>query len=288
MKKCLSLVLAVLLTVIVGSGCRAPAPVLCDGRECVGDTRVRPKDEATMVYVPGGTFQMGSDESDPLADADEFPKHEVTVDGFWMDRTEVTNAQFAVFLNECGDRAENGAKFIELEKGYCRIERVEDEYRSRPAAKEYAVVMVSWYGANAYCEWVGGRLPTEAEWEYAARGSEGRLYPWGDDTPTCERAHRSACATCAKAVGQLPEGVSWCGVLDMAGNAWEWVADRYGEYPAEKQVNPTGPTSPGLRIARGGGWHANAKELRTTYRLESGAGSCVGCIGFRCAYGNAP
>jgi formylglycine-generating enzyme required for sulfatase activity len=288
MKKCLSLGLAVLLTVIVAGGCRAPAPTLCDGEGCVGDTWVRPKDETTMVYVPGGTFQMGSDESDPLADADEFPRHEVTVDGFWMGQTEVTNAQFAAFLNEAGDRAENGAKFIELEKGYCRIERAEEEYRSRPAAANYAVVMVSWYGANAYCGWVGGRLPTEAEWEYAARGAEGRLYPWGDDAPTCERAHRSACATCAKAVGQLPEGASWCGVLDMAGNAWEWVADRYGEYPAEKQVNPTGPTSSGLQIARGGGWHANAKELRTTYRLESGAGSCVGCIGFRCAYDNAP
>jgi formylglycine-generating enzyme required for sulfatase activity len=286
MKKPLSMILPVLFVALVASGCRTPA--ICDDEGCVGDTRVRAKDGTTMVYVPAGTFPMGSDESDELADPDEFPQHEVTVDGFWMDQTEVTNTQFAAFLNECGDRTEDGAKFIELEKGYCRIERAGDGYRSRPAAADNAVVMVSWYGANAYCEWIGGRLPTEAEWEYAARGAGGRLYPWGDDTPTCELAHRSGCSTAAKKVGQIPEGASWCGVLDMAGNAWEWVADRYEEYPAEPQVNPIVLAPSGLRIARGGGWHANAKEMRTTYRLESGAGSCVGCIGFRCARSEAP
>jgi formylglycine-generating enzyme required for sulfatase activity len=249
----------------------------------LGDAWVRPADGTVMVYVPGGTFQMGSDEDDPDADDDEFPQHPVTLDGFWIDRTEVTNAQFAAFLNARGDRAENGARYIELNQGYCRIEQADGEYRSRPAAADYAVVMVSWYAANDYCAWVGGRLPTEAEWEYAARGPEGHIYPWGDDAPTCERAQFVTCATCAMAVGDLPDGASWCGALDMAGNVWEWVADRYGEYPPDPQENPTGPSSGVLRVARGGGWHASKKEIRTAFRLESGPSSYVGCIGFRCA-----
>ncbi len=288
MNKPACLVLGVLFIVTVAGGCGSPASERCDGKDCSGDTRVRLKDGTTMVFVPGGTFQMGSDKNDAQADSDEFPQHEVTVDAFWMDRTEVTNVQFTAFLNERGDRAENGAKYIEMEEGYCQIEREGDVYRSRPAANEYAVVMVSWYGADAYCEWAGGRLPTEAEWEYAARGPEGRLYPWGDDAPTCERASHAGCASAAKWVGRLPEGASWCGALDMAGNVWEWVADWYGEYPTEGQVNPTGPASAELRVARGGGWHSSAQELSTTHRQENGARSCVGCIGFRCAYDEAP
>jgi formylglycine-generating enzyme required for sulfatase activity len=280
--------LAVLSVLAVVGGCGSPASALCDGTGCVGDTWVRPGDGATMVYVPGGTFQMGSGESGAEANTDESPEHEVTVDGFWMERTEVANARFAAFLSARGDLAGNGAKYIELEEGYCQIERVGDAYRSRSGAEAHAVVMVSWYGADAYCEWIGGRLPTEAEWEYAARGPGGGLYPWGDDAPTCERAYHAGCTSCPKAVGQLPEGASWCGALDMAGNAWEWVGDWYGEYSAEEQTNPTGPASSGLRVARGGGWHSSPGELRATYRLENGPWSCVGCIGFRCVYDDAP
>jgi serine/threonine-protein kinase len=241
-----------------------------------------------MVYVPGGMFQMGSDKRDALANADEFPQREMLVDGFWLDRTEVTNIQFAAFLNEWGDQAENGAKLIELEEGYCQIEQEGDVYQSRPSAQDYAVVMVSWYGADAYCAWVGGRLPTEVEWEWAARGPEGRLYPWGDDAPTCGRAIHSGCANSAKAVGQLSEGASWCGVLDMAGNVWEWVADWYGEYVVDETLSTAVLPSSGLRAARGGGWHSSAKELRTTCRLGGGLESGVGCLGFRCAYDAAP
>lgn len=266
-----------------------------------GDTWVRPKDGMVMVYVPGGTFQMGLSEEerdDLLSDCtvssqyctkgfyeDEMPQHPVTVDGFWMDRVEVSNAQYAAFLNEHGNRGERGVKLVELDAGYVRIERFGEGYRARPAAEEYAVVMMSWYGAEAYCRWVGGRLPTEAEWEYAAKGPDGNLYPWGSAEPTCELANSGACNGTSISAADLPGGASWCGVLGLAGNAWDWVQDWFGPYSSQPQSNPTGPEDGGIRVARGGGWHANQWQIRTTFRLhDTGPSSHVGCIGFRCVY----
>jgi formylglycine-generating enzyme required for sulfatase activity len=267
----------------------------------LGDTWVRPKDGMVMVYVPGGTFEMGLSQEEldewlaecsastqyctPAFYQDEMPQHTVTVDGFWMDLTEVSNAQYAAFLNDHGNRGENGVKLLELDEGYVRIERFGDGYRARPAAKDHAVVMMSWYGADAYCRWVGGRLPTEAEWEYAAKGPEGNRYPWGDAEPTCELANWGACHASSIDAADLPAGASWCGVLGMAGNAWDWVSDRFGPYSALPQVNPTGPDTGGIRVARGGGWHANQWMTRTTFRLhDTGPTSHVGCFGVRCVY----
>jgi serine/threonine-protein kinase len=231
-----------------------------------------------MVYVPGGTFQMGSEKGDPDAGSDEFPRHAVTLDGFWIDRTEVSNGQFATFLNERGNQEERGSPWLELGSGYCQIEHVEGEYRSRTASADRAVVMVSWHGADAYCRWAGGRLPTEAEWEYAARGPEGNVYPWGDDPPTCERARFFGCGSCAMQVGSRPGGASWCGAQDLAGNVWEWVADWYGTYPA-------GLVSGEDRVMRGGGWHASQREVRGACRSHAAPVAHVGCVGFRCVSG---
>jgi len=207
----------------------------------VGDTTTRSSDGMVMVHVPGGTFQMGS--SDAEIDAafaqceqdwgsgncerswfeDESPQHAVTLDDFWIDRTEVTNAQYALCVAD----------------GVCdRSSYADDEDYN---GDDQPVVGVSWYDADAYCKWAGAQLPTEAQWEYAARGEQGYIYPWGNDAPTCERAQFGSCSGRTIPVGTLLDGASWCGALDMAGNVWEWTEDRYGAYPAEAQTNPTGP-----------------------------------------------
>ncbi len=231
----------------------------------LGDTWARPTDGMVMVYVPGGTFKMGSDGNDPDARDDEFPEHTVTLDGFWIDQTEVNNAQFAAFLNDHGNTTDRGAQAVELNRGYCQI-RLEDGAYRVAKATDRPVVMVTWYGADQYCKWVGGRLPTEAEWEYAARGPGGYRYPWGDDPPACDFARYGDCPRSPTQVGSLPDGASWCGAFDMAGNVWEWVADWFGRYPATPQENPTGPTSGSFRVQRGGGWHSPQWQVRATYR----------------------
>jgi formylglycine-generating enzyme required for sulfatase activity len=223
-----------------------------------------------MVYVPAGTFQMGADDKDADARSDELPQHSVALDGFWIDQTEVNNGQFAAFLNDYGNSDEGGRKLLEMNRGYCQIKLEDGEFRVGKAV-ERPVVMVTWYGADTYCQWVGGRLPTEAEWEYAARGPEGHIYPWGDDAPDCELARYGDCARSPIPAGSLPDGASWCGALDLAGNVWEWVADWFGPYAAGNQTNPTGPSSGGLRIQRGGGWHSPRWEIRTTFRQHDTA-----------------
>ena len=237
----------------------------------LGDLWIRPADGMAMVFVPGGTFRMGRSESDPDAALDERPQHTVTLDGFWIDQTEVTNAQFTAFLNQNGNRGQRGQKYIELGKGYVRIRQNGDMYETTSAAANLAVVMVTWFGADAYCRVVGGRLPTEAEWEYAARGAAGQLYPWGSDPPSCDLANFGNCSRAADAVGVRPKGASWCGAQDLAGNVWEWVGDWYGRYPGASQQNPTGPSAGFIRVIRGGGWHSTAQQLRTTFRLSDTA-----------------
>ncbi len=233
----------------------------------LGETWLRPADGMVMVYVPAGTFVMGIDEAGPHVDPAESPAHTVTLDGFWIDRTEVTCGQFAAFLNARGNRTANGSVAARFGAGYIRIEQVGTEYRARPYAVDYPVVMVTWYGAQEYCQWAGGRLPTEAEWEYAARGPEGRLYPWGDDAPGCDRANFGDCGRNLEAVGTRPAGASWCGAQEMAGGAWEWTADWYGPYPTGSQDNPAGPEVGTFKVMRGGGWHSPWWEIRTTARM---------------------
>jgi formylglycine-generating enzyme required for sulfatase activity len=237
-----------------------------DGSLALGDTWVRPADGMVMVYVPGGTFPMGSTEDDSEVVPDELPQHMVTLDGFWIDQTEVTNAQFVQFLNEHGNRDVQGAKMIVLDQGYAQISNVGDQFVTKEAALDRPVVMVTWHGAATYCAWAGGRLPTEAEWEYAARGPEGNLYPWGTTSPTCDLANYGTCTGVPVQVGSRPAGASWCGALDMAGNVWEWVSDWFGPYSGLPQDNPTGPASGDVPVLRGGGWHAPPWEIRTAYR----------------------
>jgi formylglycine-generating enzyme required for sulfatase activity len=240
-----------------------------------------------MVYVPAGTYQMGSNEAeidDLLTQCDkpsifcnrklfepETPPHTVTIDHFWIDQFEVTNAQFVAYLNEFGNWREGGGAVIRFGRSYCRIQEGDGDYWVTEDAASHPVVMVSWYGAEAYCQWVRGRLPTEAEWEYAGRGPEAYTYPWGNDPPTLELTRFNSGSTVS--VGGYPDGVSWCGAYDMAGNVWEWTADWFGRYPTWLQENPTGPATGTIRVLRGGGWHSPWQQIRLTFRLHDTAPS---------------
>jgi formylglycine-generating enzyme required for sulfatase activity len=235
-----------------------------------------------MVHVPGGTFQMGDDESNPYADSDEFPRHAVTLDDFWIDQTEVTNAQFAAFLNDRGNQTEGGVTWLNLEDRNCQVEQA-GEYRPRSGYADHPVTGVSWYGADAYCKWAGARLPTEAEWEYAARGPQSLVYPWGDSFPACESAQFLVCSGQTVPVGSLSNGASWCGAQDMAGNVWEWVADWYGDYSAEAQTNPTGPPTGDSKVLRGGSFSDLWHDIRTAYRFGNKPSYRLANVGFRCA-----
>jgi formylglycine-generating enzyme required for sulfatase activity len=276
-----------------------------------GDTRIRAADGMVMVYVPAGEFTMGStDEEVDNALAlcneyygdcerdwfdDEQPVHAVELDGFWIDRTEVTNAQFAAFLNEEGNQEEGDVTWLDLESEYCLIERVGGEFRPKSGYGDHPVVKVSWYGAAAYCQWAGGQLPTEAQWEYAARGQEGRMFPWGDELDgtrlnycdaTCdfESADESFDDGYARTapVGSYPDGASWVGALDLAGNVWEWGADWYGDYPSGRQENPSGPSAGDYRVARGGGWNKYWSDVRAAHRSYAPPGNRYDNLGFRC------
>jgi formylglycine-generating enzyme required for sulfatase activity len=235
-----------------------------------------------MVNVSAGKFEMGS----PEGYSDEQPVHTVALDAFWIDRTEVTNAQFAAFLNMQGNQEEGGLTWLGLEDEDCLIEQVDGEFRSRGGYTDHPVIEVTWYGAAAYCEWAGARLPTEAEWEYAARGPEGHIYPWGNKDPTCDLAQYGGCSGLTVQVGSLPDGASWCGVLDLAGNVREWVADWYGNYPSGALTNPTGPETGADRVLRGGSWYDAPEFVRGASRYGNRPDDRFNSLGFRCARGS--
>ena len=243
------------------------------------DTRTRPADGMAMVHVPGGAFLMGSDEHD----INEQPVHAVTLDAFWIDQTEVTNAQFAAFLNDQGNQAEGSAPWLDLTSIYSPIEQTGGEYRPKSGYADHPVTKISWYGANAYCRWAGAQLPTEAQWEYAARGQDGYIYPFGNDAPTCELAQFSGCPGDTVPVGGLIDGTSWCDAMDMAGNVSEWTSDWDGDYFPGAQTNPTGPAEGLYKVLRGGAFNSYATDIRTSRRYGHAPLPGYGNIGFRCA-----
>jgi serine/threonine-protein kinase len=235
-----------------------------------GITWTRPSDGMVMVHVPGGTFQMGSIEGDPDAEPAESPQHSVTLDAFWIDQTEVTNAQF-------GQCVEAGVCEAPTTCDWGMPTYVHDKYADHPA------LCVDWHGAAAYCDWAGARLPTEAEWEYAARGSDSFVYPWGDSPPDSTLLNYAGNVGDTAKVGSYPDGASWCGALDMAGNVWEWVDDWHGKYPSEAQTNPTGQPAGEARVYRGGSYADDHKCTRTACRYYSSPDNRMPAVGFRCA-----
>jgi len=241
-------------------------------------------DGIVQVFVPEGEFEMGGNEFD-----DEKPIHSVYLDAFWIDQMEVTNAMFAAFLNDKGNQSEGGANWLDASDDDVLIEQNGGVWQAKSGFADHPVIEVTWYGANAYCEWAGRRLPTEAEWEKAARGGlEGEKYPWGDQAPVCASGAENGaqfvdCAGDTVVVGNYsPNGY---GLYDMAGNVWEWVADWYDEsyYQNSSSDNPEGPESGGYRVLRGGSWYNSVWYLRSAYRVRNTPDSPDSNYGFRCA-----
>jgi formylglycine-generating enzyme required for sulfatase activity len=273
----------------------------------LGDTWTRPVDDAVMVYVPRGEFVMGSSDDQvrysiqlceedgvrifgegamcfPADFADETPAHAVILDGFWIDRTEVTNRQYerCVEAGVCTPPTEMGS--------FTR-----DAYFGESAYDDYPVMWVVWEQAATYCDWVGARLPTEAEWGYAARGPNSRIFPWGN---TFDGTRLNYCdASCelgiaddafddgypdTAPVGSYPSGASWCGALDMAGNVREWVSDWYGTYQGQQQQNPAGAEPGRLLVSRGGSWYDLPTNVRSEKRGQNTPDFSAYKLGIRC------
>ena len=235
----------------------------------IGSTWLRPADNMTMMYVPAGKFTMGSD----YGDSDEQPVHAVTLDAFWIDRTEVTNEMYARCVAEGACRPPSDTSSYYL-----------SSYYGNSQYENYPVIFVDWNQAAAYCEWAGAELPSEAQWEKAARGTDGRTYPWGNSTADSSLANYNRNVFDTTEVGKYPEGASPYGALDMAGNVWEWVDDRYdaGYYNRSPGTNPTGPTSGDYRVLRGGSWIISEDSIRSANRNRDDPDYTYISIGFRC------
>ncbi len=254
-----------------------PSPTLPPVEPQAGAARVWEGDGSVMVYVPAGTFWMGSREDDPDADGDEYPQHEVYLDGFWIDQMEVTNRLYAGCVAE---RACNAP--------YPSASHTRQTYYGDPQFADHPVINVSWNDAVDYCQWAGKRLLSEAEWEKAARGTDARKYPWGNTPPDAALANYNQNEGDTVEVGRYPAGASPYGALDMAGNVYEWVADRYDAhyYDQSPRDNPAGPSSGTLRTVRSGAWLYVERRIRTTFRSERDPTTRDGTIGFRCASTN--
>lgn len=231
--------------------------------------------DPSPVRVPAGPFTMGSDRGAP----DEQPQHRIEVSAMALDRHEVTNARYraCVRAGACSAPA--------LATSHRR-----PRYFDSPAFDDYPVIFVSWDQAAQFCRFAGGRLPTEAEWEKAARGTtDAREYPWGAGEPDCRRANLGGAGACVgdtDRVGRRPEGASPFGAMDMAGNVWEWVSDWYEKdaYRLGPSADPTGPREGTLKVMRGGCWDSGASSLRVSCRKAELPAAWADNVGFRCAY----
>lgn len=219
--------------------------------------------------------------------ADERPAHEVTVSAFAIDRFPVTNAQFAEFLNATGAANQRGERMFDVDDPDARIQRDRaGRWVADKGFENHPVVEMPWAGARDYCAWRGKRLPTEAEWEKAARGTDARKFPWGNAPPDRSRAQFGAAYNETAPVDRSAAGASPYGVRDMAGNAWEWVASAYRPYPYRADDGREDPVAGPVRGTRGGGHDSPAAEITATQRgrnLSRNPASGHHNIGFRCA-----
>jgi len=235
-----------------------------------------------MILIPAGEFIMGSPED--IGNDDEHPQHKVYLDAFLIGKYEVTHRQFAEFLNAIG-RNDDGAGNMLVDMHIAAIKFKGETYEVVKGWEDCPVVGVSWYSATAYAEWEGGRLPTEAEWEKAARGEDGRKWPWGDlwEDGKCNSWESGLHGPAP--VGNFPMSASPYGVHDMAGNVYEWVADWYQAdyYEVGPSRNPKGPDIGGFRSMRGGSWVEFAKGCRPSFRFGQPPDSADTDSGFRIA-----
>ena len=260
-----------------------PSPTSASEAEVV---RISSIDGMPQVFIPAGILHMGG--YDVRASPDEFPGHDVTLHAYWMDQLEVTNAMYALCVNA-------GICTLPQDIGTARIAK----YFNEPEFNDYPVIFVAWVQAKTYCEWAQRRLPTEAEWERAARGDDMRTFPWGEDKPDWRFANFNMLVRDTSRVGSYAMGASPFGVLDMAGNVAEWTNDFYDfdYYLTSPLENPLGPDSSSSlnRVARGGSFGDAEINLRVSRRLpvtgsnlnvapgsESYLGESSPRIGFRC------
>jgi serine/threonine-protein kinase len=278
----------------------------------IGSTWMRPADGMVMVYVPEGNFLMGTDIQTIVQDCishrlkdcqiqagivygetlylrryyefaelgDELPQHSVSLDGFWIDKLLVTNAQYTLCV-QSGN----------CSPPYSYSSQTRNNYYGNSEFNNYPVIYVNWEDANKYCKWVGGRLPTEAEWEKAARGTDGRMYPWGNGKINSSLSNYKPGVRDTTNVNDYPNGASPYGAFDMLGNVWEWVMDWYKSdyYSQSHEDNPQGPISGNERVLRGGTEvrytsYPEGISYRVMDRLRYPPSTFQDRVGFRCAY----
>lgn len=253
-----------------------PAVTMAEGFE----KEVKGKAGASMVLIPGGLFPMGVPHGDRDGGRDEYPRHDVFVNDFYIDKFELTNSRYLEFVKATNHRVPQNPK--NATRNLWEGETITESLADRP------VVNVDWADAQAYCQWAGKRLPTEAEWEKAAKGTADRRFPWGNVEPTNKHLNFNQQWIGEKTlmpVGSYELGKSPFGVYDMAGNVWEWVNDWYDAKYYEKSPakNPTGPETGTKRVLRGSGWQNETPTVRIFTRVDSDPTMRNESTGFRCA-----
>lgn len=268
------------------------APPQPTAKPTSGSTRISEKDKMVEIFIDAGEFIMGSNENDAKVSTQgnrafpEIPQHKVTLPSYWMDKFEVSNAQYAICVKDGACKAPNYTRSYTREK-----------YYGNPEFDNYPVLYVSWYMSREYCAWAGRRLPTEAEWEKAARGTDGRRYPWGNEPITGERANFCD-KNCPKEhafpdiddgypdtapVDAYPTGASPYGVMNMSGNVWEWTITKIRPYPYDPNDGRESSEQTDERVWRGGPWSNGMWWIRSTIRYHSVPTYWYGNLGFRCA-----
>lgn len=233
----------------------------------------------SMILIMAGEFPMGSENGD----ADESPLRSVFLDAFLIDLYEVTNAQYAAFLNEKGNQTEGDVPWLNTTSPDVRIHQTGEKWGAVEGYEDHPVIEVTWYGAVTYCQWMGGNLPTEAQWEKAARGTTGKIYPMGPSIHSGAANFDNNIGD-TMPVGSFADGASPYGLYDMAGNVWEWTGDWYNDtyYESSPTENPTGPESGSRHVLRGGSWIYDEYYLRTTHRGFRAPTYSSNNLGFRC------
>ncbi len=254
----------------------APAVTVAQGLE----KEVKGKDGAPMVLIPEGPFPMGVPHGDRDGGRDEYPRHDVFVNNFYIDKFELTNGRYLEFVKATKHRIPQNP--TNATRNLWEGDTITESLADRP------VVNVDWADAQAYCQWAGKRLPTEAEWEKAAKGTADRRFPWGNVEPTNKHLNFNQQWIGEKTlmpVGSYELGKSPFGVYDMAGNVWEWVNDWYDAKYYEKSPakNPTGPETGTKRVLRGSGWQNETPTVRIFTRVDSDPTIRNESTGFRCA-----